>query len=688
MPPRAAPLTVGVDTGGTFPDLVAARDGEVAVEKLASTPADPSRAVLSGLGALAERAGLRPERVVHGTTVALNALLTGALARTALVTCRGMGDLLEIGRQDRPELYALHPVKPAPIVPRERRFEIGQRSWPDPRSKGRSLVEVERPSRRELAALARALSRSRSESIAVCLLHAYADPGIERRVAAALSALGLPVTCSASLLCEYREVERFSTAVVNAALVPRMQRYLDELGSALSGVGLELLQSSGGTLSAELSAREPVRILLSGPAGGVVGAARAAREAGFEDMVSLDMGGTSTDVACAVGKGRSELAREPVRIAGHPVAVPALDIHTIGCGGGSLLWVDAGGALHVGPESAGADPGPVAYGKSTEPTLTDAHVLLGHIAEGPFLGGELRLEHERVRRAFERLGRKLRATPEEAAAGALEVARAAMRRALSVMTMQRGHDPRSLPLVAFGGAGGLHAAALAQSLGMPCALVPRGPGVLSALGMALADALQDLSASVLAPLPSMGARERRSLYGELAREGIQRLRAAGHRRNAIELETSLSLRYAGQSFELEIPDLFAGLGQAALAERFHREHKRLYGWRLDDGEIELVHARVRAVVRRPAARPRGARSRPHPPAAILVRRRAVLEAPAGRARRKRSGDLVPVIDRAELAPGHTFHGPALVEEYSGTTIVPPRWRARVMAGGHLLLELG
>jgi N-methylhydantoinase A len=673
---------VGVDTGGTFTDLVALRDGELRVEKVPSTPDDPARAVLDGL----ERLGLDGGRVVHGTTVALNALLTGDIARTALVTCRGMADLLEIGRQDRPELYALHPRKPQSLVPRELRFEVASRAWPDPTGSPGALVEVERPGARDLGALRAALRRAAPESVAICLLHSYADPGLEERVAEALRPLGVPLTCSAGLHREYREVERFSTAVVNAALVPRVQRYLERLGNALGDARLELMQSSGGTLPAAQAAREPVRVLLSGPAGGVVGAARAAREAGFERMVGLDMGGTSTDVAYHDAGARAALAREPVRVGGHVVATPSLDIHTIGCGGGSLLEVDAGGVLHVGPRSAGADPGPVAYGRSDVPTLTDAHVLLGHVAPGRFLGGRLELDLDGVRRAFERLGRRLGVTPEEAALGALDVARAAMRRALGVMTMQRGSDPREVPLVAFGGAGGLHAAALAGSLDMPGALVPRDPGVLSAFGMAVADALQDLSASVLAPLEALPARQRGALARELAGEGRALLRAAGHRTGSIEVEVALALRYAGQSFELEVADALPPRPVAELAERFHREHERLYGWRLPGEPIELVHVRVRAVVRSPAPRPQRVRARPLPSRALVGRRPALFALPPGASRRlARRPATVGVIDRAALAPGHAFDGPALVEEFSGTTVVPPSWRARVTAGGHLLI---
>jgi N-methylhydantoinase A len=665
-------VSIGVDTGGTFTDLVAQTPDGPRIAKLASTPDDPARAVIEGLA----RLGLPRARVVHGTTVALNALLTGRVARTTLVTNRGLADVLEIGRQDRPELYALHPVRLPRLVPRERCFEVAQRSWPDP--DGRGLLEVERPSRAELARLRRELARAAPESIAIGLLHSWADPAIEERVAAALAPLGVPLSLSSALHREYREVERFSTAVVNAALVPVLSGYLVHLARALDGRRLDLLQSAGGTISAQQAAREPVRVLLSGPAGGVLGAAHAAREAGFERMVGLDLGGTSADVSTYDHGARTALAREALAIAGQTVAVPSLDIHTIGCGGGSLLRVERG-ALRVGPESAGADPGPVAYGRSDEPTLTDAHVLLGHVEAGAFLGGALELDHDGVARAFERLGARLGVRPREAAAAALDVARASMRRALSVMTMQRGQDPRGVPLVAFGGGGGLHAAALAEGLGMPAALVPRGPGVLSAWGMAQARALADLSASVLAPLSALPLPQRASLARELARAARARLVEAGHAARALEVEVSLALRYAGQSFELELPDGLRPTSAARLTERFHAEHERRYGWRLDDVEVELVHLRVRAISRRPWRAPPSARARALPRAALLGERALHLD---GSARALR----VPRLDRARLEPGHRFEGPALVEEYSGTTLVPPGWHAKVTPGGHLVMR--
>lgn len=665
--------TFGVDTGGTFTDLVLRDGDDVRLAKVPSTPSAPAEAILGGL---AELGGVRAsDRVVHGTTVALNALLTRRLARTALVTNAGFRDLIEIGRQARPDIYALHPVRPEPLVPRALRFEVEQRTWPDERT--REPVEVSRPSRAELAELRSALAARRVESVAVCLLHSWADPGAEERVRAALVGLGVPITLSAELVPEHREVERFSTAVVNASLAPLVSRYLGELADRIGDAQLSVLQSSGGTLPAADAGREPVRLILSGPAGGVVGATRAAVESGLGRIVTLDMGGTSTDVAFSDagdpdgGVRRAGGTGDPADVDGHPIAVPSLDVHTIGCGGGSLVQVDAGGVLHVGPASAGADPGPVCYGSSTTPTVTDAHVLLGHIRAGAFLGGRLELDLDGVERAFAELAQRLGTRPRDAARAVLEVARAAMRRAVGVMTMQRGHDPAALALVGFGGAGGLHAASLAESLGMRTALVPRAPGALSAMGMTVADALRDHARTVLEPLEAWSGARREGVFAELAEQGRAELVAAGLPASRVRAERSLDLRYQGQSFELRVPD--ARDPEAA----FHAAHEQLYGHRLEECEVELVCLRVRSRVPRPAPTATTHRTRKLPAAAVTGERSAVFGARAQR---------VPVIAREALPAGVRLEGPALVEEYSGTTLVPPGWTASVTAGGHLRLS--
>lgn len=657
---------IGADTGGTFTDLVLLDGDEVRTLKVHSTPQDPSEAVESGLKALSGSGGLE---LIHGSTVGLNAMLTGEVAPTALVTNEGFRDLIEVGRQERPELYALHPEKPAPLIERRRRFEVSQRAFPSP---GGGLEIETRPTKAELDRLVQRVRRSGAKSVAVCLLHSYADPEMEEQVAEHLEAAGLSVTCSAKLLAEYREYERFSTAAANASLVPIVRAYLERLAERVGERELSMLQSSGGSFPAAQAAREPARVLFSGPAGGVVGAARAAAEAGHADVVTLDMGGTSTDVAFHSSGAGLEEAVNDVQVAGHPIGVPALDIHTIGCGGGSIVSVDAGGVLRVGPKSAGASPGPVCYGTGTELTVTDAHVMLGHISTSAFLGGALELDVEAVKRGFSTLGEELGVSPRAAAEGVLSVARAAMRRALGVMTMQRGRDPQRLPLVAFGGAGGLHAAALAGSLNQPGALIPRHPGALSAWGMAHADAVQDRSQTVLGDLNDWPRKRRAAALQELAAEATELLRASGHPRSKIRTELRLDLRYRGQSYDLALGE---GRRDDAAA-RFHRAHEERYGWALEDGQIELVHLRARALVRRPMPRAGEVHSKRLPEGAVLGTRRAGFDGQV----------IARRVQREALSEGVRFQGPAIIEEYSGTTLLPPGWTAQVTRGLHLWLS--
>jgi N-methylhydantoinase A len=657
---------IGADTGGTFTDLVLLEGDEVRTVKVHSTPQDPSEAVLAGLEALGGAAGIE---LIHGSTVGLNAMLTGGVAPTALVTNEGFRDLIEIGRQERPELYALHPEKPTPLVERRRRFEIAQRAFP---SQGGSLDLQKQPTKAELTRLAERVRRSGAKSVAVCLLHSYADPRMEEEVARHLEAAGLSVTCSARLLAEYREFERFSTAIANASLVPIVRDYLERLSERVGERELSILQSSGGSFPASQAAHEPVRALFSGPAGGVVGAARAATQAGHEEVVTLDMGGTSTDVAFHSSRAGLEKAVNDVQVAGYPIGVPALDIHTIGCGGGSIVSVDPSGVLRVGPLSAGASPGPVCYGTGTDLTVTDAHVMLGHLSPGAFLGGALELDVDGVRRGFAALGKRLGVSKRAAAEGVLSVARAAMRRAVGVMTMQRGRDPQRLPLVAFGGAGGLHAASLADSLNQPGALIPRHPGALSAWGMAHADAVQDRSQTVLGDLGDWPRAKRASALKELARDAADLLRASGHSQRSIQTEFRLDLRYRGQSYDLALSE---GRRDDAAA-RFHRAHAERFGWALEDAEVELVHLRARALVCRPLPRAGEVQPKRLPKSAVLGTQPAGFNGQVA-ARR---------IQRESLQEGVSFRGPAIIEEYSGTTLLPPKWSARVTKGLHLWLS--
>lgn len=699
MSPRAASTSnsnrprIGVDTGGTFTDLVRigsngeASNGEASnreasnraapqIVKVPSTPADPGAAIAAGCAEL-DATGAR---IVHGTTVGLNALLTRSLGRAALVTNTGFRDVLELARQARPDIYALHPTKPAPVIPRALTFEVDERAWPDPDTG--ALTEVTRASAAELDALAQRLRAKRVEAVAVVLLHSYADPSAEQRVAAHL-AQRLPdvaFTTSATLAPKLREYERASTAAINASLQPVVARYVARLEAALVGeqgqgaAELVLLQSSGGTLSAARAAAEPARVLLSGPAGGVQGAVAAAEEAGVRalgGLVTLDMGGTSTDIAFVptadAQAGAAELALDPPDVAGFPLALPSLDMHLIGCGGGSLARVDAGGALDVGPESAGADPGPVAYGRSTTPTLTDAFVEQGHVRAGAFLGGTLELDTAAVARAFEALAGKLgiKARSKSRARGSaadamVRIARAAMARATGAMTLQRGRDPRGLTLVAFGGAGGLMAAELARDLGMPRVLIPRNPGVLSAVGLATARFSAEVGRVWLADLADVTRKAWRATLAELRAELRALAQAEGLAPRELEHGARATLRYRGQTFELVLP---ATDDPRPLAAAFNAAHAHHFGHALEDLAVQLTGVVLRGAQRTQTSRIRQPRAR-----AFTV--------PEGRR-----------IDRAELAPGHTFEGPATVVEYSGTTAIPAGVRVRVTAGAHLLLDL-
>lgn len=655
-------VAVGIDAGGTFTDLVG-RDasGRERVWKVPSTPSNPAEAVLGGLRELLGRAPAPTDRIVHGTTVATNALLEQRGASTALVTNAGFEDLLEIARQTRPRIYALRIARPAPLVPRGLRFGVRTRTL--------ATGEVrERAKDEELRELALRLRAAGVQSVAVSLLHSYAFPDEERRIGAALRELGVPVTLSSDLLPVVREYERTATAVANAYLSPLFARYLDDLDRALRGIPLRIMQSNGGSISARKAREEPVRAVLSGPAGGALGALRTGVAAGFPRVVGLDMGGTSTDVC--VLDGRVE-ARSRSEVGGVPVAVPTLDVHTVGAGGGSLAWRDPGGALRVGPRSAGAVPGPAAYGKGgTEVTLTDAHVVLGTVRPTHFLGGRIALDARAADEALARLASSLGVDPTRAARGVVEVALARMERALRVVTVERGIDPRGFTLVAFGGAGPLHAAELAHRLGMPRALVPRDPGALSARGMLDAPAVIDAQRSIARDAHDRTAIERLGL--ELAAEVERALAAEGFDPRARSVEVHALARYVGQAHELELP-----LGHD-LEARFHALHEARNGYRDEARRVEVVTVRARATGVVPAPEPARAELRAGDGAAARLERAPVAFA-AGVAD-------TWILDRARLHEGESVLGPAVIVDPTATTVVPPGFRARVDALGNLVLE--
>lgn len=706
-------MRIGVDTGGTFTDCVRMEGSEARILKVFTTPDDAARGIVEGVRGLATPAVAarrrQPLEVIHGTTVGTNTLLERRGARVALVTTAGFEDLIEIGRQARPRLYDLNVQREPALVRRAFRWGVAERTAAD----GRVLL---RPTPASLRRLAQRIRGSRSESVAVCFLFSFRNPANERAVARALAKPGLAVSVSHAILPEFREYERLSTVVINAYLTPRLGTYLARLEQAV-GVRSALpqvtrsragdhprvfvMQSSGGITTASRAAREPVRTILSGPAGGVVAASWLANQLGLGRAISFDMGGTSTDVCLFEGQPRTT---SEATLGGLPVAVPVLDIHSVGAGGGSLARLDAGGALRVGPESAGADPGPACYGRGgTRPTVTDANLVLGRLDPEYFLGGTFRLDppaaeasfHEFLRREVHgrnaaRLGLT---TPLDLARGILAVSNATMERALRVVSVERGHDPRGFALICFGGAGGLHAADLAADLGLERVIVPRHPGAFSALGILLSDIVRDVAQSVLLPVPDAHAtqpgnrrhagrpfiRELAPLFAQLERRARQELArerlTSGAARQAVA-ERRLDVRYAGQSYELSVPFT------RDFRERFHREHERAYGHSSPERPLEIVNLRLRlivatakpdqAVARRQRRQPLGRDMR-----AAIVKRKPVWFG-------KQALDAL-LYDRERLPAGVEFAGPAIVVEYSSTTVVPPDWTGEVDEHRNLVL---
>ena len=655
-------LRAGVDTGGTFTDLVVADGKTLRVVKALSTPRDPARAVIASLEEGRVPKG-RNVVVVHGTTVATNTLLTRTGARTALVTTAGFEDVLVLGRQARPSLYDIFQTLPEPLVADKLRLGIPTRTRPDGRVPAL-------PQKKDIDALLAKLRAARPASVALCLLFSYANPAAERKIARALRALGVPLSVSSDLLPEYREYERTSTTCVNAYVLPRMSTYLDRLDRA-AGRRLRVMQSSGGSLSARAASSEPVRTVLSGPAGGVVGARAVARRAGFEKIITFDMGGTSTDVCLVDGAVRT--TSEAV-VAGCPIRVPVIDIHTVGAGGGSIAWVDPGGLLRVGPQSAGASPGPACYGKGTSLTVTDANLFLGRLHAATPLAGHLRMKPARVKRPLASLARKLGLRADRAAEGVLAIANATMEKALRVISMERGHDPREFALVAFGGAGPMHAADLARALQIPSVIVPQMAGVLSALGLLFADVTKDYSRTLLVRADNAGWKLAKGVFSDLEGRARRQMRAEGVGPDDLVIERSLDLRYAGQSYELTVP------ATPRFVERFHRLHAKRYGHADRDHDVELVNVRLRAIGREP---------RPPLPRATGMRRGDARDARLGLQTMIFGGERCrgQVLDRARLTPGVRFRGPAIVVESSATTIVPPDFRAAVDRHGNLVLSL-
>jgi N-methylhydantoinase A len=652
-------MLLGVDVGGTFTDAVLLDGGAVHTAKVPTTPREESAGVMRAVEEVLRRGGAASSDVdvfAHGMTVGTNALLEERGARTALIATRGFADLLEIGRQDRPHLYRLCAPKPAPLAEPGLRFEAAERIGPEGVVEPLAEGEPER--------LAAAIAASGAEAVAICLLFAYLDPSHEQAITAELRERlpGVHVSASHEVLPRFREYERCSTTVIDAYLSPLLGRYLGRLGEAAEEAELPrplVMRSSGGVAPAEEAGRAGAWSVLSGPAGGAVGAGLLARLSGDGNALGFDMGGTSCDV-CVVEDG--EVRRTDSRkIEGRPIQLPMVDVHTVGAGGGSIGWADAGGALRVGPRSAGADPGPACYGRgATEPTVTDANLLLGHLAGDSELAGGVALDPEAAERAAADLGRSLGLDPLEAATGILRVANQEMVRALRVVTVERGVDPRGFALLPFGGAGPMHAAAVATELGIETILCPRAGGVLSALGLCASERRRDTARTVMLSGSKLtGERIAAEVRAMVAEAG------AGLEEDA-ETRVVYQLRYVGQAFELPVPGP-VDPEPAELIEGFERAHEERYGHRDPEGEAVLVDIDLALVVPGPAPRPAAAKAAAPEPSS----RRVYFDG---------EWTETPVL-RGEPAAGSEAEGPAVFELPEATFVLPPGWRTRVDSHG-------
>ncbi|WP_299264326.1 hydantoinase/oxoprolinase family protein [Halorientalis sp.] len=664
-------VRLGVDVGGTFTDVVVLVGGERTTAKVPTT-GEQHRGVLAGIETACAAAGIDPgdvDRFRHATTVAVNALLEGAGAPTALVTTAGFRDVLAIGRQNRPALYDLDAEPPTPLVPRQRRFEVDERATPD---------GVERPADTEqVREVAAGIQDSGAQSVAVSLLHAYAHPESERAVADALEAeLDVPISLSHEVLGTFREYERTATTVAEAVVTPTVEDYLGRLVERARDRGLpdpRVMQGNGGIADAGTVRDHAATTILSGPAAGVVGAAEFGDRTDADGLVTFDMGGTSSDVSL-VRDGAVERTTD-ADVGGHPVRVPMVDVNTVGAGGGSVAWVDAGGALRVGPRSTGAEPGPACYGKGgTEPTVTDANLVLGYLGGDTELGEGLELDAAAAEAVLADLADEADIeSPQAAARGVYRVANATMSRAVRGVTVERGHDPRAFALAAFGGAGPMHAAALADRLGITAVVVPPAEGVLSALGLLAADEKHDAARTHRTALAAADAETVDAIYGDLADTVLDDAADPG----AASVDREADCRYAGQSFELgvDVPDPF---DPDVVVERFHEAHERVRGYRMNGEPVTLVTLRVTATI--PADSPTLTHDPDGEPRTGA--REAVFPDGEGATTRE-----TPVYDRDRLPPGETYAGPGIFEGGESTVVLPPDWTATAADDGSLLLEV-
>ncbi len=659
---------VGIDVGGTFTDIAVLEDGNLTVHKLPSTPSDPSQGILQGV----KETGVTSAEFVHGSTVATNALLEGKGSRTALVTTMGFEDVLEIGRQSRAELYNFEMDRAPALAPWELRFGLPERI-----DHTGAIVEDLTPE--AIQTLIGLLEESKAEAVAVSFLFSFLNTAHEEMVLSALQNMKNPpyISTSSRVLPEFREYERASTVVVNAYVGQVMSRYLGELEGPL-GKGLRIMQSSGGSITARLASDQPVRTILSGPAGGVVGAFYTAVQAGYPDIITVDMGGTSTDVSLCPGEIKETTS---ANVGGYPIGVPMIDIHTVGAGGGSIARVDTGGALVVGPESAGADPGPACYGKGDELTVTDANLHLGRLLPDRFLGGRMTLDRPRVEGLMQKLAGQIDADANQTALGINRVVNANMERAIRTISLERGYDPRLFTLVPFGGAGPMHACELAQELGIPRVMVPSRPGILSALGVAIADIVKDYSRTVMLRGADLDRVRVEEEFQGMESQARTEMSGEGLALDKMVARRFLDVRYVGQSFELTV-DYPARIPNSDLAkvigDSFYKAHLRRFGYADKNEPVEVVNLRLKldVAMEKPAVEAQTV-SGADPTAALLGEAEVVFQ----------QGALASSLyQRERLVCGNRISGPALVIQMDSTTVVPPGWGGAVDPFGNLLLE--
>ena len=675
---------VGIDVGGTFTDIAILQDGKLTIHKLPSTPADPAEGVRRGIAEI----NVGDAEYVHGSTVATNALLEGKGGRTALVTTLGFEDVLEIGRQSRSDLYDLNLERPPALAPRELRFGLPERV-----DYTGAILEDLTPA--AIETLVAQLQEARVDGVAVCFLFSFLNPLHEEMLLESLRRMPNPpfISISSQVIPEFREYERTSTVVMNSYVGPVMARYLNELENSL-GSELRVMQSSGGSITARMAAEQPVRTVLSGPAGGVVGAFHTGVVAGYPDLITLDMGGTSTDVSLCPGRIKETTS---ATLGGYPISVPMIEIHTVGAGGGSIARIDAGGALVVGPESAGADPGPACYGKGDRITVTDANLVLGRLRPAQFLGGRLPLDKPRAEQVIAGLAAQIGSGVQETALGIIRVVNANMERAIRTISLERGYDPRRFTLIPFGGAGPMHCCELAQELGIPRVLAPTHPGILSALGVAIANVVKDYSRTVMLRGGEIDRQRLEEEFHGMENRAREELRQEGLPVDRMTAHRFLDARYVGQSFELTIdypaPSSRRSDLQRAIANRFYQAHMQRFGYadRMEAVEIVNLRLKLELEVEKPSPRLGNSLEDTDPKPGQSSSSKSESDASAALIEEAevvfREGVLTTgLYQRERLMPGNRIDGPALLLQLDTTIVVPPGWGGVVDPFGNLILE--